>query len=354
MSALPFRGAVATLFLVLLPLGAEAQTARDIHLKRDYGFEETLLVDCVDGFALRTSQKDACAKLLNSEELSDPHTSSDYTRRSAIFAALEDYETALGEADTAISLDSKNAAAFSMRGAAHWNLANQQAATADFERALELNPEDADAHFGRGAVHFRNAELNSALQSFDQAISLKPEFVAAYVYRGETNTWLEEYDEAIADFDTAVRLDPTDWRARLSRGNVHSELGNYELALIDYDGAARAAPELGAAYNSKAWLLATAADANFRDGAEAVRAAQMAVALNESDPNFQDTLAAAYAESGDFNKAVTAEEQAIELWRQSLDIPSARSAEERLALYRSGAPYRDAPLEPAAGVKGIL
>ena len=61
-----------------------------------------------------------------------------------------------------------------------------------------------------------------------------------------------------------------------------------------------------------AWLLATYPDSNSRDGAEAVRLAERACALTDRRvPAFLATLAAAYAEAGDFPRAIAAGEEAL-------------------------------------------
>ncbi len=57
------------------------------------------------------------------------------------------------------------------------------------------------------------------------------------------------------------------------------------------------------AQRAAAWILATAPDAQLRDGTEAIRLARQAVA-NSTDTKSLDTLAAAYAEAGQFDKAV--------------------------------------------------
>jgi hypothetical protein len=51
-----------------------------------------------------------------------------------------------------------------------------------------------------------------------------------------------------------------------------------------------------------AWLLATYPDSKSRDGSDAVRLAERACVLTERRiPALLDTLAAAYAEAGDFH-----------------------------------------------------
>ena len=79
------------------------------------------------------------------------------------------------------------------------------------------------------------------------------------------------------------------------------------------------------ALNALAWTLATSEDSAIRDGSNAVVFAEKAVsARNHKNPAELDTLAAAYAEVGQFEKAVRTEHHAetlpdeitswIELW----------------------------------------
>ncbi len=72
--------------------------------------------------------------------------------------------------------------------------------------------------------------------------------------------------------------------------------------------------------NALAWILATSPDPDVRNGPEAVRWARTAV---EREPNVQrlDTLAAAHAEAGQFDDAVAAIEQAIDLLKRDAGIP---------------------------------
>jgi tetratricopeptide (TPR) repeat protein len=65
--------------------------------------------------------------------------------------------------------------------------------------------------------------------------------------------------------------------------------------------------------NELAWFQATYPSAAIRNGAEAVENATKACELSGwNNVNFMDTLAAAYAESGDFDAAVRQEKQALE------------------------------------------
>ena len=94
--------------------------------------------------------------------------------------------------------------------------------------------------------------------------------------------------------------------------------------------------------NAFAWRLATSPEAELRNGTKAIELATKACELtNWKDVTFVDTLAAAYAETGDFNSAVEWQKKAIDLlpggeppWRQP-------GYKDRLELYQSGKPYRE-------------
>ena len=91
--------------------------------------------------------------------------------------------------------------------------------------------------------------------------------------------------------------------------------------------------------NEIAFLLATAPSPKLRDGPVAVTAAEKAVAgTNRKNPLIVDTLAAAYAEVGQFKKAVEIQQEANAMLQ---DEKQRSGFNERLKLYESGLPYRD-------------
>lgn len=97
------------------------------------------------------------------------------------------------------------------------------------------------------------------------------------------------------------------------------------------------------AMNHFAWLLATCPDARIRNGKEAIRVAQRLVQLRPNNPMYIDTLAAAYAETGLYKKAVSLQKQAIALYDLSRfpDLEPRERYFHRLQLYQAGRPFRD-------------
>jgi hypothetical protein len=90
-----------------------------------------------------------------------------------------------------------------------------------------------------------------------------------------------------------------------------------------------------------AWALATCPDESLRNGAEAVRLAELAQRISGGQPVVLDALAAAYAETGKFDAAIRMAEESLALADARNDNQLADAVLRRIELYRAGEPYRD-------------
>src|SRR5262249_20706079 len=141
------------------------------------------------------------------------------------------------------------------------------------------------------------------------------------------------------DYDEAIRLEPKYAAAFNNRGNVWDHKRVYDKALADYDEAIRLEPRYATAFINRAWLWATCPDARLRDAAKAVQSATRACELDGGNAAEDiGTRAGAYAEAGDFAKAVEFQEKANGLYTSQ---DQREKGERRLKLYREGKPYRD-------------
>jgi hypothetical protein len=109
--------------------------------------------------------------------------------------------------------------------------------------------------------------------------------------------------------------------------------------LAAHDELVRSYPKNALAHEGRAWILATCPNGKYRDGRSAVTSATQACRLtNWREVSALSTLAAAYAEAGDFPSAVQWEQKAREL-SAGAGLDGKRQA-ERLALYQAGKPFR--------------
>lgn len=127
------------------------------------------------------------------------------------------------------------------------------------------------------------------------------------------------------------------------RGLTYFIKGQYDKAISDINKALEINPNDAEAYNNLAWILATCPDARYRDGTEAVELAQKSVDLVLHSQNL-DTLAAAYAEAGKFEHAITTQEKAIAQLKKEGDArESIDEFIEHLKSYRNHKPWREKP-----------
>ena len=103
--------------------------------------------------------------------------------------------------------------------------------------------------------------------------------------------------------------------------------------------AAAARQNNAAGHNNLAWLLATFRDAGLRDGARALVHAQLAVEAQPSATHL-DTLAAAYAETGQFDRAVETQREALAALLAA-DADERAGLERRLKAYKRAQPWRE-------------
>ena len=265
-----------------------------------------------------------------------------HNKRGERYAADKRDEEALDEFATAISLDFKNWRAAHNRGVSYAMMGKYEQALEDFNRAIALNRNYANSWYNRGELRYEKGDYEGAADDYGQAIRLAPQDPAAYNSRGHAFYRLNRIPEAMRDYDRAVQLDPENAAILTNRGDAHAHQANYAAAARDFREAIRVNPQLGRAYQSAAWLMATCPDPRFRNRDLGLDAAQRAIELDgEDDFRYLDTLAAAYANAGQFDAAVEAQNKAIELQKGEESESLDEALEERLALYHAEKPYRE-------------
>lgn len=249
-------------------------------------------------------------------------------------------EAAIADFTEALRYDPQLAVAYNNRGIARDRSGDAKQAIADYGESIKLDPSYAAAFNNRGLARAKLGELKQAIADFDQAIRFDPKFAVALNNRGVAREQLGDLAGAEKDFTAAIALDPKLPDAYANRGNVLRGRGKYEQAIADFEKAVRLDPRNAAAHNNLAWLRATCADEKYRDGKAAVEAAKKACELaGWKNPDWLDSLAAAYAEAGEFDEAVKTQTLAID------QAPEAQKADmqARLELYREKKPFREAP-----------
>ena len=281
------------------------------------------------------------------------------------------------EALKAVEADPSNATARGFHALSLSELGDDPEAIKEAERAVELNPTNSAAHLDL-AVSARPSDPERTIAEARRAIELGPENSSAYQLLMNCLVKSHRYNEAsdlgrewlaVAPYDAAAHFalgvamaenrDLTSAAQHLGyvmmlRPDVeqaHAQLRQILLSLArDPDGLQRLhdiaanVPDSPRMLDELSLLLATYPDSKSRDGTEAVRLAEHACDLTERKiPALLDTLSAAYAETGDFPRAISAAEEALNRARSSGDNDAVRLSESILGSLRENLPYRQEP-----------
>lgn len=235
---------------------------------------------------------------------------------------------------------------YNSRGNIWRHLKNYRMAIEDFNQAIELNDNWPAYYNNRGLCRKALKEFDEAIVDFGIALEHDSNYALAYNNRGATWIAKEEFEKAVQDYSEAIRIDPKYVYAHYGRANSYWSLHQYENALNDTETSLRLNNSTFHSYNLAAWIHATCPDPQFRDGKKAIKFATKACELTSwKDCYTNGTLAASYAEAGEFEKAVEQQTKAIGLMNsQRESTPEFEKTlgefKERLELYKKKQPYR--------------
>lgn len=214
------------------------------------------------------------------------------------------------------------------------------AADNDYTRLVELAPNDPNAILRRAAFRIVAKKFDGAIEDYEAYGKLVPGSQwTVLTWKANAKAGMKKFDEAIADLTKLVNEGPNRTSALLTRGLMYSRAGKPEKAIEDYEEILKADPDYAVAVNNKAWALCTTANEKVRNPKLAVELATKACDLTQwQNAGYIDTLAAAYADAGDFEKAVKYQTQVLE--DEALVRREGAEIKERLELYKQKKPYR--------------
>jgi tetratricopeptide (TPR) repeat protein len=165
-----------------------------------------------------------------------------YFSRGYVFLQLDEYQKALNDYDTYISIDPLYANAYNNRGMLKEKrvIADYRGALADYNQAIKLNPQNAVFYLNRGICKSdKFQDYVGALADYDQAIKIAPKFSPTYYSRGNLKYLsIGNLSDAILDYDQAILLDPDFAKAYHNRGLAKKDLKNIAGAKKDLQKAA--------------------------------------------------------------------------------------------------------------------
>jgi tetratricopeptide (TPR) repeat protein len=268
----------------------------------------------------------------------NPSNSHYWSNRASVWREKAEIENVIKDCSEAIRLEPKLVAPYVNRGNAYFDQGDMDSAIIDYTKAIELDPNDAITYSCRGTALMSKGDFDLAIRDCTESIRLNATDATVFYNRGFALLKKGELDLAIKDYTESIRLDPRNAGAYINRGIAFLKKGAVNSAIEDNSEAIRLEPEDAMSLNSLAWLYATYPDEKYRNGTKAVELATKACELSTwNAKHCVGTLAAAYAELGEWDSAIEYQKKVIEM--ATADQEKA-DAQKRLELYQQKKPYR--------------
>ena len=215
-------------------------------------------------------------------------------------------EEAVSHYLAALKLNPDSAVAHNNLARIYHTLGQFDAAVEHYNRALRVNPALAIAHNNLGILLIQRGSLVDGEKHLREALRLKPENPETEFNLALLLNQQKLWSEAAALFKKNMSNHASDPKAHFEHAVALVHLKKTREAMSEFAAALLIQPDFPDALDGLAWILSTDANPSFRNGKEAVPMAERAIALTgRNDPVKLKTLAAAYAESGRFEEAVT-------------------------------------------------
>jgi tetratricopeptide (TPR) repeat protein len=212
------------------------------------------------------------------------------------------------------------------------------------QKAVMVQPFDPDAQVALGNALFQKGLVDDAIVHYEKALALRPYYVIAHYSLSTALLRKGEPDAAISHCRAALSIRPEHAEARINLAVALDQKGQIADAIVNYEKALTISPQSIPAQNNLAWLLATGSNASLRNGNKALELARQADQLSSgANLTVRRTLAAAYAEIGQFAKAIELAQGALRLAEAQGDSALAAQLQKEIAIYRAGSPYREGP-----------
>jgi tetratricopeptide (TPR) repeat protein len=210
------------------------------------------------------------------------------------------------------------------------------------DKAVTMQPNDPDARVALANALLQKRRIDDAIVHYQKAVAIRPDYFLARYGLGHALLENGKLDAAIEHSRAALLIQPNDADCHTVLAIALDEKGQSPEAIEHYQKALEISPQSISALNNLAWLLATASDASLRNGSRAIQFARQADQLSGgANALVLRTLAAAYAEAGQFGKAIESAQTGLQLARSQGDDSLATELQQQIALYELGLPYRE-------------
>jgi tetratricopeptide (TPR) repeat protein len=261
-----------------------------------------------------------------------------------LWTRQEKLDDAVKDLDEAAKLAPDDLGLLLMRARLYLAAGRNALAQQDVERVLQTRPDALPAIELRSSILAAMGKFTEAAKDMTELLKKEPDNIllklqlAMYLHAGNQSR------QAIEAFGEVLRVDPQNGFALRGRADAYLNVGEHRKAVTDYEVAIKMFADDSAILNNFAWVLATSPEDEIRDGKRAVEMGLKACELTQyQQAHILSTLAAAYAETGDFETAVKWSQKSVDLGDQDIQ----EQLKQELESYQRKKPWREKKQEPA-------
>jgi len=248
------------------------------------------------------------------------------------------YSEALVHFEEALKVDPSNAELYYNIGECNYYLRCYEKAIEAYLQVVKIEPSHASAYLGLGLSYYEMKLYEKSIDSYIRAIQIGRNNADAYLWLGDSYDELKYHLRAIESYKQAIKIDPNSDVAYNNLGFTYKKSGFYKEAKEAYEQALKISPDDPVYLANLAELYSSCPEDIFHNGNKALGLARRACEITSyKDPDSLSALAAAYAESDDFDKAIKYQEKALEL----VDDKTKKEYEQRLEAYKAHKPWRE-------------
>jgi len=278
-----------------------------------------------------------------------PRATMGYNLRARVKVMKEDIDGALKDLDEALAINGNDLQALLMRSNLHASRGNDEKAKADVDKLLKQAPDLPQAILLRSMIAAGKKRWGDAISDMQVLLQTDPtnaewriRLAGYYVGDARPRKAVELLTQVIDgirdDSDPALRETKVD--ALRARGDALLSVGRHGDAVKDYEEAIKIDAEDTGVLNNLAWVLATSPDDGVRNAARSVELGLKACELTKYEkPHILSTLAAGYAEKGDWEMAKKWSAKAVELGVKDDDVD--QQLKKELEGYKEKKPWRE-------------
>lgn len=269
-----------------------------------------------------------------------PDSIAPLVQQARVYSLQSNFRDALRVLDEALKMDPKEPAVLLFRASLYQEKDPPQydQALADVDQALKLRPGMSMAMRMRAAILAAAGKLAPAVAELEKQCQTHPKDVVALTQLAMLYAAQRAHDKEIATYTAILAENRDDPLVLRSRADAYLGIGKHVEAIADYERLVKVDPSDPGVLNNFAWVLATSPIDKLRNGRRAIPMANDAGRLTEyKQGHILSTMAAAYAETGDFKTAIRWSEKAVQAGAED-EQPALK---KELETYKAGKPVRE-------------